>query len=97
MSNQDIIDGLLNSQKNKKPITSIKMQKQCPKCHGNGQKLPMMIVDFPIIPNQWPNHRPNRLPNRIPNQIPNGKPWFPRNCDRCGGRGVVPLIEPVML
>jgi len=92
MSNQDIIDDFLNPQKNKKQ-NPIKMQKTCPKCHGNGTNLPMLMVDLPIMP-IMPIIPTNPI---IPNHLPNKKPWFPRNCDRCGGRGVVPLIEPVML
>jgi len=61
-----------------KPFRNL-VEKECPKCNGNGHNSPMLKVDIPGMfeDDPW-------------NKNKNKKHFPPFVCTTCGGKGVVP-------
>ena len=58
-----------------------KLYKKCSKCHGSGKETPIMAMV--IIPGINDDKKPNKPGLFV--------------CRTCGGSGLVPLIDPIIL
>lgn len=67
----------------KSNITS-KFRKVCPVCHGSGRDMPY-ADNYVIVPGMSENCYPKKNKGGL------------FKCERCGGSGEIPFIEPIIM
>lgn len=60
-----------------------KFQKKCPACNGTGKDMPM-FSHMVMVPDMIDRYHPKKKPGLFV-------------CERCGGTGQIPLIEPIWM